>query len=261
MIVALAVILVISYSFIGTATKPQNKKHKSAYDFFNNHPSPNISDIKPKKPTELPNKPHLLHVEGINQLYISRDISEGDSKPLLVWDHLRALLSRSDALPETAQGVKEASVAWKDLVSKFSNNDKKSEDEKNCPFSVDRLEAAALGDGMMVLELPCGLVEDSSISIVGIPDGPHRSFQIQLLGSQLSEEPKAPVVLNYNVSLPGDNMTEEPFVVQNTWIEELGWGKEERCPAHRSSNSLKGIFIAYFCLSNTIFLLRLFVAS
>ncbi|XP_024022945.1 hydroxyproline O-galactosyltransferase GALT3 [Morus notabilis] len=239
MIVALAAILVFSYSFIGTATKPQNKKHNSAYDFFNNHPSPNISDIKPKNPTELPNKPHLLNVEGLNQLYISRDISEGDSKPLLVWDHLRALLSRSDALPETAQGVKEASVAWKDLVSKFSNNDKKSEDEKNCPFSVDRLEAAALGDGMMVLELPCGLVEDSSISIVGIPDGPHRSFQIQLLGSQLSEEPKASVVLNYNVSLPGDNMTEEPFVVQNTWIEELGWGKEERCPAHRSSNSLK----------------------
>lgn len=243
MIVALAVILVFSYSLVGTPpTKPQKKNHNPAYDFFNNHPLPNTSETKPREPEKPPKKPHLVNVEGLDQLYDLRNVSKGNSKPLLVWGQLRALLSRSDALPETAQGVKEACVAWKDLISEFvfSNNDKKPEDENNCPFSVDRLESAvASSDGNMALELPCGLVDDSSISLVGIPGGPYRSFQIQLLGSQLSEEPKAPIVLHYNVSLPGDNMTEEPFIVQNTWTEKLGWSKEERCPAHRSTNSLK----------------------
>ncbi|XP_021889538.1 hydroxyproline O-galactosyltransferase GALT3 [Carica papaya] len=38
-------------------------------------------------------------------------------------------------------------------------------------------------------------------------------------------------------SFQAGNMTEEPFIVQNTWTSELGWGKEERCPSHGSANS------------------------
>ncbi|PON93110.1 Glycosyl transferase [Trema orientale] len=253
MIVALAMILVFRYSLIGTKPPTGPPPKNSAHSFFNNHPPddyhiedtelPILPEIKVKQATPPFKKPHLVNLEGLNELYGSRNISGGDSRPLLVWGYMRSILSRSDALPETAQGVKEASVAWQEFVSminekasRFSNIDK-AEDE-NCPFSVDKLHTTALGDEM-VLELPCGLVEDSSISLVGIPDGPDRNFQIQLLGSQLSGEARAPVILHYNVSLPGDNMTEEPFIVQNTWTKELGWGKEERCPSHQSTNSPK----------------------
>ncbi|KAL5541458.1 hypothetical protein UlMin_009168 [Ulmus minor] len=261
LIVALAMILVFRYSLIGT--KPPLKQ--SAYSFFNYDPAtdslikeressrppetkvtkkntPLPSEIKVNRLLKPSKKPHLVKVEGLDQLYGPHNISGIDLKALLVWPHLRPLLSRSDALPETAQGVKEASIAWKDLEftifeeSKLSKSNKP--ENKSCPFSVDTLETMETGDGM-VLELPCGLVEDSSVSLVGIPEGGFRRFQIQLLGSQLSGEPNAPIILHYNVSLPGDNMTEEPFIVQNTWTEELGWGKEERCPAHGSINTLK----------------------
>lgn len=261
MILALATILIFSYSLIGK--QPQKQ---STYNFFHYHPENDsltkgsesiMSSELPVKVKTVPKpltkpwkKPHLVNVQGLNQLYHLYNISqgEGDSKPLLLWAYMHPLLSRSDAMPETAQGVKEASVAWADLMStleeqkasEFSGN-RNPPENKTCPFSVDTPAKSALGDGV-ILQLPCGLVEDSSISILGIPEGPSGSFQIDLLGSQLSGESKPPVILHYNVSLPGDNMTQEPFIVQNTWSPEIGWGKEERCPAHTFANNLRGIF-------------------
>ncbi|KAF4371396.1 hypothetical protein G4B88_003866 [Cannabis sativa] len=176
MIVALAMVLVFRYSLIGTKPPPTSptQNHDSAYGFFNNHPPKNPYEesdlpILPEIRVKPVKRPHFVNHEGLNELYVLQNISVGDSSPLLVWAQLRSVLARSDALPETAQGIKEASVAWKELVSiieekasQLSNIDK-SED-KNCPFSVNKLEKTALGDEM-VLELPCGLVEDSSISL------------------------------------------------------------------------------------------------
>ncbi|PQM34060.1 hydroxyproline O-galactosyltransferase GALT3 [Prunus yedoensis var. nudiflora] len=229
LIIALAMILVFRYSSIVKIEPPKQSPKQSASDFFGNHPTNDSfitsSEIKVKKEAKSYKKPHFIEVDGPNELFASHDIFKERSRALLVWPHLRPLLSRSDALPETAQGVKEASMAWKDLLS-----------------AIDKDKASKLSkmsrDGV-ILEIPCGLVDDSSISLVGIPDGHSRSFQIQLLGSQLAGEPEPPIILHYNVSLPGDNMTEEPFVVQNIWTHDLGWGKEERCPSHRSANNLK----------------------
>ncbi|KAM5568641.1 hydroxyproline O-galactosyltransferase GALT3 [Rosa sericea] len=252
LIIALAMILVFRYGSIAKIEPPEQSPKQSpkqsAAEFFGNNPDneslgtfPEVKVIVQPKP---PKKPHLIEVDGLDDLFASHDIFEEETKALLVWSHLRPLLSRSDALPETARGVKEASIAWKDLLS-IIDKDKasklnKSEDQedKSCPFSVNALNNIASGDGN-ILEIPCGLIDDSSISLVGIPDGRFRSFQIELLGSQLSGEPEPPVILHYNVSLPGDNMTEEPFVIQNSWNNELGWGKEERCPSHRSASNLK----------------------
>ncbi|XVF66057.1 hypothetical protein PTKIN_Ptkin10aG0003400 [Pterospermum kingtungense] len=171
-------------------------------------------------------------------------MSVEESKALLLWPHMHLLLSRSDALPETSLGIKEASAAWKELLAvieqgkttKLSHNIRLK--EKNCPFSISNLDKTLFGGGD-ILELPCGLVEDSSITIIGTPDGRCWSFEIVLAGSNFSGEPKPPIILHYNVSVAGENMTEEPFIVQNTWTNELGWGKEERRPAHVSSNNLK----------------------
>lgn len=254
LIIALAMILVFRYSSIAKfepakQSRKQSPK-QSASEFFGNNPNneslgtfPEVKVIVEAKPSK---KPHFIDVDGLDDLFASHDIfKEEYSRALLVWSHMRPLLSRSDALPETAQGVKEASIAWKDLLSKIAKdkasklNKSEDQEDKSCPFSVSALDKVASGDGT-ILEIPCGLVDDSSISLVGIPDGRFRSFQIQLLGSQFSGEPEPPIILHYNVSLPGDNMTEEPFVIQSIWTNELGWGKEERCPSHRSASNMKG---------------------
>ncbi|KAG6757943.1 hypothetical protein POTOM_038272 [Populus tomentosa] len=246
-IIALAIILVFSYSLMGTRTQ----KKQSSYDFFRNHPAgdSHLKDNHPakspqlelKKATKPSKKPHYINVEGLSDLYAQNNISKDESNALVVWFQMRLLLSRSDALPETNQGIREASIAWKDLLSKIKENKaaqlsniNRTED-KNCPYSVSTIDSTK-SSGETILDIPCGLAEDSSISVLGIPDGHSRSFQIELLGSQLPVESNPPIILQYNVSLPGDNMTEEPFVVQNTWTQEHGWGKEERCPSHRSVN-------------------------
>ncbi|KAG7995740.1 hypothetical protein I3843_01G124300 [Carya illinoinensis] len=248
-VLALVMILVLRYSLMGIQPKKQ-----SAYSFFKNH-LPNesqkrdsgsirSSEMQAKKVAKPSIKTPLVNIEGLSDLYASKNLSEKESKALLVWAHLRTLLSRSDALPGTAEGVKEASIAWNDLSStiekekssKYSNTN--SSKDRNCPYSVSTLDQTAL-NGVVILEIPCGLVEDSSITLVGIPNGQHGSFQIELVGSQLSGEPTLPIILHFNVSLPGDNMTEEPFIIQNTWTSEAGWGKEEKCPAHRSANIVK----------------------
>lgn len=249
MIVALAVILVFSYSLLKTQ-RSQPQKKQTAYDFFRNHPindshvkdtsyarSPQVEVDKVAKSSK---KIHFVNVEGLNDLYAPNNFSKEESKALLVWSQMRLLLSRSDALPETAKGIKEASIAWKDLLSMIEE-DKATKssiidktENKNCPYSVNAINIMASSNGL-TFDIPCGLVEDSSITIVGIPNEHNGSFQLELEGSQLLGEQNPPIILHYRVSLPGDNITEEPFIVQNTWTNEHGWGKEEKCPAHGSN--------------------------
>lgn len=243
LIVGLALILVIRYSFIEKQTQKQ-----SAYDFF--HPLPsNDSDvsgsnvnkliqIEVKKLQGTAKRPHLIKIEGLDDLLNLTNISKEESKALLVWSHMWPLLSRSDALPETGQGIKEAVVAWKELLStigkkRVANGD--SREDKDCPYSIKVLNST-IPSGVSFLEIPCGLVEDSSITIIGVPDGQQGSFRIELFGSKMLDEPNPPIVLHYNVFLPGDNFTKEPVIIQNTWTNEGGWGKEERCPNRGFNN-------------------------
>ncbi|OMO53423.1 hypothetical protein CCACVL1_28661 [Corchorus capsularis] len=249
LILLLAITLVFSYSLRVRETRPRKQ---SAYDFFRNHPakdspSPrneNDSIGSPKLP--LTKKPELINVERLDDLYgpSPRNISEEESKALILWPHMRLILSRSDALPQTGQGIKEAAIAWKELLAVIEQ-DKTTQlspnirlKMKNCPSSISNLDKTVFNGGD-ILQLPCGLVEDSSITVIGIPNGRNRSFDIELAGSNFSGETKPPIILHYNVSVAGDNMTQEPFIVQNTWTNELGWGKAERCPAHLSSSNFK----------------------
>ncbi|XP_057421279.1 hydroxyproline O-galactosyltransferase GALT3 isoform X2 [Lotus japonicus] len=254
LITVLGMSLLLFYSLKGIQPQKQPAK-QSAYGFFNNHPQNgsvkesislpvNSSDVEPNQVPEPRKKPHLIHVAGLDDLYDMKTISEGEMNVLLVWTYLRSLLSRSDSLPETAQGVKEASVAWKELISTIEK-DKASKISKidspaykKCPFSVSTL-GKTIDDSGITLDFPCGLVVDSSITLIGIPNGLNRSFQIDLVGHELEEEPNPPIILHYNVSVPGENMTEQPYIVQNTWTSDFGWGKEERCPARGSANIQK----------------------
>ncbi|XP_027332361.1 hydroxyproline O-galactosyltransferase GALT3 isoform X2 [Abrus precatorius] len=251
LIMALGVMLFLLYSLKGIQPQKQSAK-QSAYGFFNNHTPDdsingninllvNSSEVELKRVPKPTKRPHLVHVEGLDDLYDIKSLSEGEMNAVLIWDSLHSLLSWSDALPETAQGVKEASIAWKELLSTIQK-DKASminkidgPDIKKCPFSVTTL-GKDVQDSGITLDLPCGLVVDSSITLIGIPNGQYRGFQIDLAGQELEQEPNPPIILHYNVNLPGENMTEEPYIVQNTWTSDFGWGKEEKCPARGSAN-------------------------
>lgn len=254
LIVSLALVLILRYSLMETTSQKQ-----SASSFFKsqsnigshvggNHGTQRSRPMDASNSNRL-NKARLVTIEGVDDLYSLTNISEQDSRVKLVWDQMRLLISRSDSLPETAQGVKEASIAWKDLVftlekekSSSVKHNKSNLDyivEKNCSFSVSALNFTSMRNGSL-LEFPCGLVQDSSITVVGIPNGHHGSFRFELIGSQLPVETEPAIVLHYNVSFQGDNHTEDPVIVQNTWSAESDWGEEERCPAYGSSGSLKG---------------------
>ncbi|XP_031097914.1 hydroxyproline O-galactosyltransferase GALT3 [Ipomoea triloba] len=253
LILGLAVILLIRY---GLMEKPLRKQ--SAFDFFNNHPpSVNVEDYlndigdgneeksPPKKDIDYSSfkeKPRFVDFDGLGDLYSLSNVSEEESGALRVWSQMRALLSRSDALPETAQGIKEAAVAWKELLSTIRKdkalNVLDEKEDKDCPYSVSLFNETLSRDGS-ILEIPCGLIEDSSITVIGIPDSEKESFQINLVGSQLPGDPNPPIVLHYNVVLPGANLTKDPIITQNTWTNASGWGKEEKCPDHGPSDTLK----------------------
>ncbi|PIA60842.1 hypothetical protein AQUCO_00300402v1 [Aquilegia coerulea] len=249
LIIGLAVILCIRFMFM----EKQPPKKQSVYEFFRNYPtnashSENNAVIMypsppPQKIIQFSKKPHLIDVEGLDDLYSLKNISKEDSNVMLVWAQMRFLLSRSDVFPETAQGIKEASIAWKDLLSaikneRFSNSRNDVVEQRKCPFFVSMLNTSMSNNGM-ILEFPCGLVLDSSITIVGIPGSPHGNFQIELIGSQLPGESNPSIVLYYNVSFPGEDLTKYPVILQNTWTVEDGWGEEERCPGHQPANNLE----------------------
>ncbi|XP_019245264.1 PREDICTED: hydroxyproline O-galactosyltransferase GALT3 isoform X2 [Nicotiana attenuata] len=256
LIIFLAIVLFIRYSSVGKSSSSsvgESPQKQSAYEFFNNNNNEGSNDVvdenvklpESKSIVELvtfKEKPRLIDVEGLNDLYsLSCNFSKEESKALLVWDKMRLLLSRSDGLNGTAQGVKEAALAWNDLLS-FIEKRKATEsfekENEDCPYSVNEFNATTSRDGSN-LRIPCGLVEDSSITVIGIPDAKQESFQIELVGTKLPEELKPPIVLNYNVILPGENLTKEPVITQNTWTDELGWSKVEICPHHGSTDMNK----------------------
>lgn len=164
-------------------------------------------------------KPHLITLEDLDYLFSNREENNG----FLVWSLMRPFLERPDALPETGQGVEEAALAMKGLVSlinkeKLASAMVSTKARRTCPDFVNAADVDLSGS-RPVLELPCGLTEDSSITLVGVPDEHSRSFQIQLVGSG---------ILRYGVNFS------KPSIVQNTWTEKLGWGEEVRCPCHGS---------------------------
>ncbi|KAL5700715.1 hypothetical protein ACHQM5_026128 [Ranunculus cassubicifolius] len=249
LLLALAVILGILFFFAEKQQEPQPRQKQSAYEFFRNyldnesHVEKNTSIAKSFHVQTVREKPHFVDFEGLNELYAMSNITKEDSKVLLVWNQMRSLLSRSDAFPETAQGIKEASIAWKDLLATvqkekvigFADN---SSESSHCSFFVNMLNNT-FSNNEIILEVPCGLVEDSSFTVIGVPEGHDGSFQIELIGSQFPGEPEPSTVLYYNVSLPSEDLAKYPVIIQNTRTAESGWGEPERCPGHHPSNHFK----------------------
>uniref|UniRef100_A0A453R6G8 Galectin domain-containing protein n=1 Tax=Aegilops tauschii subsp. strangulata TaxID=200361 RepID=A0A453R6G8_AEGTS len=201
---------------------------------------------------DVPNPPALQNPQNSSQvistellasnLSITRNLSDREIQTLHSWNHLRDLVNNAHILPDGLDAIKEAGVAWRklnaaleydDSVVSFNGSTQHKDKEKQCPYSIRRMNVTRVGD-RFVLRIPCGLIQGSSITIIGTPGGLLGNFKIDLTGAAVPGEPDPPIVLHYNVRLLGDKLTEDPVIVQNTWTIADDWGSEDRCPSSDS---------------------------
>ncbi|CAL9188733.1 unnamed protein product [Musa hybrid cultivar] len=189
-----------------------------------------------------------LHVVSANaivsRLFAPRNLSDVEQQSLQTWNHLDHLINYSNHLPQAIEAIREAGSAWEDLMAVFE--DKKSNrstqqkvKEKQCPYSIKKMNTTEFGYDTFKLKLPCGLVQGSSLTLIGTPGGLLGNFRIDLIGTALPGEPDPPIIFHYNVRLHGDKLTEDPVIVQNTWSVANDWGAEERCPSDTHPTSKK----------------------
>ncbi|KAK3128792.1 hypothetical protein QOZ80_6BG0466430 [Eleusine coracana subsp. coracana] len=198
---------------------------------------------------DVPNSPAIQNPQNSSKvisskllasnLSITRNLTERELEILHSWNHLRDLVTHAHILEDGVQAIKEAGVAWKELNAALANDDsfvsvnsstQQKDKGKQCPYSIRKMNATRLGD-IFVLKIPCGLIQGSSITIIGTPGGLLGNFKIELTGAAVPGEPDPPMVLHYNVRLLGDKLTEDPVIVQNTWTIADDWGSEDRCPS------------------------------
>ncbi|GER41412.1 3-galactosyltransferase [Striga asiatica] len=185
------------------------------------------------------NASQVISVDAIvSHLFAQRNLSKEEKSSLQTWNHLKYLVSNAQGLPNAAEAIKEAGAGWNKLITsveqeKLQTNGSLSKrgKDKQCPHFLSKMNASELDDNGFKLQVPCGLTQGSSITLIGIPNGLLGNFRIDLTGELLPGEPDPPIILHYNVRLHGDKVTEDPVIVQNTWAIGHDWGAEERCPS------------------------------
>ncbi|KAM7487440.1 hypothetical protein LguiB_024924 [Lonicera macranthoides] len=193
-------------------------------------------------PTAVPhpeNSSEVISAETIGLgLFSQRNISTEEQQSLHTWNHLKHLISHGQVLPNAVEAIKEAGTAWNSLMISVeeerlhaNESSNKRGKEKQCPHFISKMNATELDNNGFKLQVPCGLTQGSSITIIGIPSGLLGNFRVDLTGEPLPGEPDPPIILHYNVRLQGDKITEDPVIVQNTWTVAHDWGEEERCPS------------------------------
>lgn len=191
-----------------------------------------------------------------SSLYAQRNISKEERQSLQTWNLLKYLISYSTVLPNGVEAIKGAGNAWNNLMvsvekEKIGYTNESSATrakEEQCPHFLNKMDASDLVNSGFKLQVPCGLTQGSSITIIGTPNGLLGNFRIDLTGEPLPGEPDPPIILHYNVRLHGDKITENPVIVQNTWTLAHDWGPEERCPSPSPEKIIKGESI-YFILN------------
>lgn len=174
----------------------------------------------------------------ISGLFLPMNFSYKVQSSLQTWNHLKHLVDFSQELPNAVEAIRDAQIAWDRLIHSFerkhlvdtNGSSLQRTKEKQCPYFLNKMNATGFGEFGYRLQIPCGLIEGSSITIIGIPNGILGNFQIDLMGETLPGEPEPPIILHYNVLLHGDKITNSPVIIQNTWTEARHWSKEERCP-------------------------------
>lgn len=174
----------------------------------------------------------------VSALFAKRNFSEEEQRSLQTWSRFRHFVDHPGGLPNAMEAIQEAASTWGSLVDEVleekrlgaANGTQKTR-EKQCPYSITRMELSGLNGSSFRLKIPCGLVQGSSVTVIGTPAGLLGDFRIDLMGAALPGDPEPPIVLHCNVRLMGDKNTDEPVIVQNTWTPANDWGPEERCPS------------------------------
>ncbi|KAK6139334.1 hypothetical protein DH2020_026926 [Rehmannia glutinosa] len=201
-------------------------------------------------PPALPNPENTSQVISADAIvadfFAQRNLSKEEQSSLHTWNHLKYLVTHAQGLPNAVEAIKEAGVAWKNLITsveqeKLQSNGSLSKrgKDKQCPHFLSKMNASELDDNGFKLRVPCGLTQGSSITFIGIPNGLLGNFRVDLTGEPLPGEPDPPIILHYNVRLHGDKITENPVIVQNTWTIAHDWGEEERCPSPEREKNKK----------------------
>ncbi|XP_010258334.1 PREDICTED: beta-1,3-galactosyltransferase GALT1-like isoform X2 [Nelumbo nucifera] len=129
----------------------------------------------------------------VSSLFSWRNFSTEEQSSLHTWKHLNHLINNAGTLPNAIEAVKEAGVAWDSLMvsveeEKHSYSNESSHQkakEKQCPYSLYKMNATEFGDSGFKILIPCGLIQGSSITIIGTPNGLLGNFRIDLTGTPL----------------------------------------------------------------------------
>lgn len=180
----------------------------------------------------------------------SRNSSLEGFQWLDTWNHMKQLANISNGLPHANEAINDARVAWENLTISVQNSSSlQREKERLCPYSIRRMNVSKSESGAFTINIPCGLIAGSSVTIIGTPGSLSGNFWIDLVGTALPGESEKPIVLHYNVRLTGDKLTEGPIIVQNAFTASNGWGYEDRCPSSNSNNATEGTSnLLHYCL-------------
>lgn len=171
----------------------------------------------------------------------SETISPEAFQWLDTWNHMKQLTNITSGLPHASDAINDGRTAWENLTTSVHNaSSQHREKEGLCPYSIRRMDASKSETDSSTIEVPCGLIVASSITLIGTPGVLSGNFWIDLVGTALPGESEKPIVLHYNVRLNGDKITKDPVIVQNTFTGNNGWGVEERCPSTNSQNTTEG---------------------
>ncbi|XP_034707679.1 beta-1,3-galactosyltransferase GALT1-like isoform X1 [Vitis riparia] len=204
--------------------------------------------VQPRAPPAVQNPENSnksVSPDTFSGLFSQRNFSSEVLSSLQTWNCMKHLTNHSRGLPNALEAIREAGAAWVNLmvsVEKEQQGDTNESSlarskEKQCPHFLNKMNATELGDNSYKLRIPCGLVQGSSVTIIGIPNGLLGNFRIDLTGEPHPGEPDPSIILHYNVRLHGDKITEDPVIVQNTWTAAHDWGEEERCPSKVPSSN------------------------
>ncbi|CAD6250564.1 unnamed protein product [Miscanthus lutarioriparius] len=168
----------------------------------------------------------------------SRNSSPEVFQWLDTWNQMKQLANITNGLPHASEAISDGRTAWENLTSSVQNaSSQQREKERLCPYSIRRMDASKSENGVFTIDVPCGLIVGSSITLIGTPGVLSGNFWIDLVGTALPGESEKPIALHYNVRLNGDKATKDPVIVQNTFTANNGWGVEDRCPSTNYSNS------------------------
>lgn len=222
----------VVYLDVFSRSPPKNNSgyfENDPYDVNKRHPEIDPYGVK-EDPSDV-NKRQVRTIQPYSSPPAKRSLSvlsnSSSMRPTLgAWGGLKRMLNRSDLPLQVVESFREGTLAWESILP-FVEEGGSKKDDKQCPDSVGSTDAKEHN-----VSIPCGLILDSSVTVVATPMRSSAQFQINLIGSNIPGVfGQPPVILHYNVRFRGDSLTDETVIIQNTWTEAGHWGEEERCPS------------------------------